>query len=117
MLIDAVVWQRKQRPVIGDIALRWGWLNNGAIEQIIRSGGVRGRFGEKAVDLDLLTSFQVKALLFFQSSQQERLGGYFVQRNILTPEELEGLLRELREHNARVQLELIRAGQRRYAYA
>lgn len=101
-LIDAVVWQRKQRPIIGDIALRWGWLKTEEIERIIKAGGLQGRFGEKAVDLNLLSAFQVRVLLYFQLSQQERLGAYFVQRNLLKTEELERLVHELREHNARV---------------
>ena len=100
-LIDAVVWQRKQRPLIGDIALRWGWLNTAAIERIIRARGLRGLFGEKALALDLLTLFQVKVLLFFQFSRQERLGTYFVQHNIMKPAKLERLAQELREYNMR----------------
>lgn len=115
-LIDAVVWQRKQRPVIGDIALRWGWLSAEAVERIIKAGGLQGRFGEKAVNLDLLSSFQVNVLLYFQHSQQERLGAYFVRHNILETEELERLVRELCEHNARVNEELLRAGHVRSAY-
>jgi len=116
-LIDAVVWQRKQRPIIGDIALRWGWLNSEAIERIIKAGGFQGRFGEKAVNLDLLSSFQVRVLLYFQHSQQERLGAYFVRHNILETEELERLAREQGEHNARVQEELLRTKQARGEYA
>jgi hypothetical protein len=116
-LIDAVVWQRKQRPVIGDIALRWGWLSADAVERIMKTGGFQGRFGEKAVNLDLLSSFQVKVLLYFQHSQQERLGSYFVRHNILETEELDRLVQELREHNARIHEDLIRAGQARSAYA
>ncbi len=102
-LIEAVVWQRKQRPLIGDIALRWGWLNTAAIERIIRARGLRGYFGEKALALDLLTSFQVKVLLFFQLSRQERLGTYFVQLHIMKPDKLERLVQELREYNLRFQ--------------
>lgn len=116
-LIEAVAWQQKQRPIIGDIALRWGLLNTGAIEQITRARGVQGRFGEKAVDLGLLTSFQVRLILFYQHSQQERLGDYFVQKNILARKELEDLVRELREHNARVLNCASRSGQERGAYA
>jgi hypothetical protein len=115
-LIDAVVWQRKQRPVIGEIALRWGWLNAGAIERVLRAGRGLGRFGENAVGLDLLSSFQVKVLLFFQNSQQERFGAYFVQKNILTPEEIECLVEELGRHNANVQHVMARNAQRRNAY-
>jgi len=101
-LIDAVVWQRKQRPIIGDIALRWGWLDTAAIDRIIRVKNGMGRFGERAMGLGLLSAFQVRTLLFFQHSQQERLGRYFVKKNFLTEEMLDALVRELREHNAQV---------------
>jgi curved DNA-binding protein CbpA len=115
-LIDALVWQRKQRPIIGDIARRWGWLNNEAIERIIRARGLRGHFGEKALALDLLTSFQVKALLFFQRSRQRRLGTYFVQHNSMKPEKLERLVQQLHEYNSRFRDEPLRIKRSRSAH-
>ncbi len=102
-LIDALVWQRKQRPVIGEIALRWRWLDHAAIERIMRARGLRGRFGEKALHLDLLTPFQIKVLLYYQISRQERLGSYFVRHGIMTSDQLMRLVRQLNEHNAHFQ--------------
>lgn len=110
-LIDALVWQRGQRPVIGDIALRWGWLNAGAIDQITQSSGLSGRFGEKAMGLGLLSPFQVKTLLFFQRSQQERLGQYFVVHKLLAADDLERFVADLQEHNARVVARFMRTGE------
>ncbi len=102
MLIDALGWQRKQRPVIGDIALRWGWLSAEGIDRVLKAGSQTGRFGEKAVDLDLLSEFQVRVMLFFQYSQQRQLGTYFLERKILTQDELDVLLDELHRHNEKV---------------
>jgi hypothetical protein len=116
-LISALVWQRRQRPIIGDIALRWGWLNTSAIERILGTMTLAGRFGEKAVNLGLLSLFQVNTLLYYQRSQQERLGRYFVQKNILTPERLERMVRELFEHNAAVRYKMIHTGRMRSAGA
>ena len=110
-LIDALVWQRNQRPIIGDIALRWGWLNAGAIDQITQSSGLSGRFGEKAMGLGLLSPFQVKTLLFFQRSQQERLGQYFVVHKLLARDDLERFVADLQEHNARVVARFMRTGE------
>ena len=110
-LIDALVWQRNQRPIIGDIALRWGWLTTGAIDRITQFSGLSGRFGEKAVGLGLLSSFQVKTLLFFQRSQQERLGQYFVVRQLLIRDDLERFVADLQEHNARVVARFMRTGE------
>jgi hypothetical protein len=116
-LINAIVWQRQQRPVIGYIALRWRWLDNAAIERIIRARDLRGRFGEKALHLDLLTPFQIKVLLYYQISRQERMGSYFVRHGIMTSEKLERLVRQQNEHNVRFRDEPFRAHQYRNAFA
>ncbi len=101
-LIQALTWQRKQRPVIGSVALRWGWLEKGSFERIIMAGNIPGRFGEKAVRLGLLTDFQVRTLLYYQRTQQERIGNFFVLQNMLTAEHLELLMHRMHEHNALV---------------
>jgi hypothetical protein len=101
-LIDALVWQRGQRPALGVIAKRWNWLDDKDIREIISLRGRPLRFGEKAVELGLLTPFHVKALLWFQRSQQERLGQYFVRQGHLSAQELERMVEELHCHNAGV---------------
>ncbi len=112
-LIAALVWQRRQRPLVGDIALRWGWLNASAIDRILRAMHLRGRFGDRAVALGLLTLFQVNTLLYYQRSQQERLGQYFVQNGILSPEKLDLAMRDLNKHNTAVRCDLLRREQMR----
>lgn len=107
-LIEAVTWQRIQRPAIGDIALQWGWLNSIGIQQVLNARHVFGRFGEKAVGLGLLSSFQVKTLLYFQRSQQERLGRYFVLNGFLSQHELDRLVADLDDHNARILSDMLR---------
>ena len=100
-LINALVWQRKQRPSIGDIALRWGWLGPDARGKISGTTSLRPRlFGEKAVELGLLTIFQVNTLLMYQRSQQHQLGQYFIMNNILSVHDMDRLVQELKEHNA-----------------
>ncbi|WP_305042208.1 J domain-containing protein [Geoalkalibacter sp.] len=100
-LIEALVWQRRQRPSIGETAQRWGWLNEAAVRTILSQRG-HHRFGEKAVDLGLLTPFQVRTLLFYQRSRHQRLGQFFVDKGLITPTELEELVRQMQEHNTRV---------------
>jgi hypothetical protein len=101
-LIKAIMWQRYQRPIIGSVALRWGWLINPSIEAISSASNLPGRFGEKAVRLGLLSDFQVKTLLYYQRSQQERLGKYFILNNILTSGQLDNLVNKLSDHNSAV---------------
>ena len=101
-LIEALCWQRRQRPLMGKIALRWGWLPEASIDQITKASYMRGRFGEKAVRLGLLSDFQVNTLLYYQRTQQERLGQYFVLKGLLTTATLELQARKMIEHNAAV---------------
>lgn len=101
-LINALVWQRKQRPSIGDIALQWGFLDSEGLSKVSRSCERQRLFGEKAVEMGMLTVFQVNTILLYQSSLQDRLGSYFVLNRFLSQEELELLARELKDHNAGV---------------
>ncbi len=101
-LIDALMWQRRQRPSIGDIALEWGLLDAEKVDRIFMEAHGPRLFGEKAVELGLLTVFQVNTILLYQRTQQSRLGDYFLQNRHLGYDELEKLVRELNEHNAGV---------------
>jgi len=99
-LIEALLWQRKQRPSIGNIACSWGWLSAEEVSEILRSTR-NGRFGNRAVAMNLLTPFRVRTLLNFQRCHQQRLGDFFLERKILTDGALEHLGAELSEHNRR----------------
>lgn len=99
-LMAALLWQRKQRPSVGSIAKRWGWLSSDEIQTVLRAPQL-GRFGSRAVDMDLLTPFQVQTLLYFQRCRQKRLGDYFVEQEILSPEKMDQLVTEMQEHNRR----------------
>lgn len=98
-LISAITWQRRQRPNLGIIAQRWGWLNEEQVKQILnyRSGALK--FGERAEQLGLLSAIQVRALLLHQRSQQKQLGSYFVEQGFFDEETLNQLLTQLAEHN------------------
>lgn len=100
-LIEAIAWQRGQRPAIGHIASRWGWLNESQIRQILRHPGLPDRFGSTAVSLGLLKPFQVQTLLFYQRSQQQRIGRFFIERNFLSESQLSQLLSDCQVHNRR----------------
>ena len=106
-LIEALVWQRRQRPTIGALAQQWGWLSADKVKKVLGSREGGGRFGRKATTLGLLTPLQVEALLRYQRSHQQRLGHYFVERGLMTGAEADLLAGELDRHNARF------AGQRR----
>lgn len=98
-MIEALVWQRRQRPIIGTLAERWGWLKAYDVQAINRMSGRRGRFGARAVDLGYLTQFQVQVLLRHQRQLQKRFGQYFVEQGMLSVAEIEAYIREQKQHN------------------
>jgi len=100
-LIEALVWQRRQRPAIGAIACQWGWLSEAKVRTILYHRGRAWRFGRKAMELGLLSALQVETLLRHQRACQQRLGQYFIDRGLLTPGEADQLARDLKHHNAR----------------
>ncbi len=99
-VISAITWQRQQRPVIGEIAKRWGWLNDEQIKQILhlRISGVH-KFGERAEHLGLLTSLQVRAVLLHQRTRQKQMGHYFIDQGFFDEATLNQLLTQLADHN------------------
>ncbi len=102
-LIMALSWQRRHRPAIGDIAMRWGWLDQHAVRRILDCSGRFLLFGQRGVHLGFLTPFQVRVLLTYQRSLQKKLGRYFVEQGLLRHYEMERLVAELKAHNAGIQ--------------
>ena len=98
-VISAITWQRRQRPVLGDIAKRWGWLDEEQIRKVLNHRGGGHKFGERAEDLNLLTSLQVRALLMHQQTRQKQMGHYFIEQGFFDEDELHYLLTQLAEHN------------------
>lgn len=98
-LISALVWQRAQRPLLGQIARNWGFLSDAAVQIILRSSN-SGLFGEKAVRKGLLTRHKLSLLLSHQRSRQQKLGKYFVQSGYLSEDEIEKAVLEMQRHNA-----------------
>lgn len=100
-LINALVWQRQQRPVLGELAINLGWLKKEDTLQVSQQRGPYARFGERAIRMGLLSPGQVKALILYQRTMQKKLGQYFVEKGILSSEEIEHLAGKLTEHNTR----------------
>jgi len=102
-LIKALVWQRQQRPAIGQLAVNFGWLKKEDSDRVGRTRGTAyRRFGERAIHLGLLSSGQVQVLLRHQSNLHQKIGAYFVENNILSKEDVEHLAKKLAEHNQRI---------------
>jgi len=104
-LVDAIAWQRAQRPAIGRIAVEFGFLapdDVGVILERRREAGANAiPFGEWAVRLGYLTSFQLLAALGQQLRLQRPIGQFFVARGILLAEEIDTVRLGVLRHNTR----------------
>ena len=100
-LIQALVWQRNQQPRLGEIGRRLGWLGKKDILAIMRHRTRTRPFGRSAVQLGVLSESQLKILLSQQKKYKKKIGGYFVEKNIMTSRQLGRLVEKCRRHNGR----------------
>lgn len=100
-LIDAIVWQKRQRPLLGAMALERGWIAKGDILHILKARRPGERFGESALRCGRLDRGQISHLLRLQKLLQPRIGQYFVKQGFFSHNELERLLKEMFLHNLR----------------
>jgi len=83
-LIDAVHWQRRQRPPVGRIAVQWGLIETSDIVRLLRTKGAKTPFCRHAVEAGALQTFQRVAVLAKQREMQRPIGEYFVEKKILS---------------------------------
>ncbi len=98
-LIDAIIWQRIQRPLIGNIAIRWEWLYEDDVREILKRRSWGEKFGESALRGGYLTTDEIRIILGRQRILQPRIGKYFVERRILTSSLVEKMAEGFRHHN------------------
>jgi len=100
---QALIWQRSQRPRLGEIGRRMGWLNEQDTFKILQSRQDRQLFGELALRLGILTREQLHFILLHQKKLHKRIGQYFVAKNYWNRLMLEEYISAHRTHNSRVQ--------------
>ena len=98
-LIDAIVWQRRHRPLIGEIALDWRMLTGKEIQQVLNWKSFSEKFGERAIRLGYLSRFELMALLGKQRRLRYPIGEYFVRQGILHPKDMEIIVEKHHTHN------------------
>lgn len=99
-LIDAIASQRRQRPLIGRIALDWGLLTDHDIGKILMHRQFNEKFGDCALRHGFLTDFHLKTLLFRQQLLQRPIGNYF-RKYGFSESVMDRLVAEQQIHNRR----------------
>jgi hypothetical protein len=100
-LIEAIVWQKRQRPTVGRIAVQWDWLDQNDILRILSQRKPNEKFGEYALRRGYLNRYQLTLLLGRQRLLQPRIGLYFIEKKILNARQLEALINKMQRHNCR----------------
>ncbi len=104
-LVEAIAWQRAQRPPLGRVAVDFGFIHPDDVAVILerrREAAANGTpFGEWAVRLGYLTPFQLLAALGHQLRRQRPIGQFFVERGVVAPDEIEAIRRRILRHNSR----------------
>ena len=99
---QALVWQRSQRPRLGEIGCRFGWLSKKDAFQILKLRKENQLFGESALALGLLTIEQLQHMILQQKKLHKRFGQYFVARNYWNTATLEEFIMMQKDHNNRM---------------
>ena len=104
-LMEAIIWQRRQRPLFGQIAVEWGILTPADVVRILDERRIerrfREKFGEFALNKHYITPYQRLAILGKQRKQQRLIGEFFIDEGYLSPREMATLIERLKAHNLR----------------
>ena len=99
-IIRALVWQRNNRPRLGEIGRQLGWLKQSDVARIMTTRASMEPFGEAAVKLGVLSCAQVEELLERQRVRQRLFGEYFVASGMFSHSEMADIVVGLERHNA-----------------
>jgi hypothetical protein len=98
-LIEAIVWQKSKRPMVGNIAVHWDWLDHNDILSIISMRRRGEKFCECALRCGYISSYQLTILLARQRMLQPLIGSFFVDRKIIALHEMERIVEQFHTHN------------------
>jgi hypothetical protein len=98
-LIEAICWQRRQRPQIGQIATAWGLICSHDVMRILTVRNLNEKFGECALRNGYISNFELLALVGKQRRLQRPLGEYFITSGILTAADLINMANKQQLHN------------------
>jgi hypothetical protein len=99
MLDDALEWQKRKRPMMGQIALRHGMLSPHEFAMLLFVQEGYALFGQAAKAQGFLGEGDLRRIAEAQSRYEYRIGDYFVEMGIIPKERLEAYHRDLCKHN------------------
>jgi hypothetical protein len=101
-LIGAIVWQKRQRPLFGEIARQWKFLSDDDIRLILKKKARDEMFGEYARRHGFLSPFQQMAVTGRQRQLQPLFGLHFVEVGLLSVVQINLMVRRKEQYNRRI---------------
>jgi hypothetical protein len=101
-LIGAIVWQKRQRPLFGEIARQWNFLTDEEIRLILKIKQRGEMFGECARRHGLLSHFQQLAVTGRQRRMQPLFGSHFTDNGLMSVIQINLMVRRMDQHNRRL---------------
>ena len=102
-LFDAVRWQRRQRPRVGEIAQSFGFLDPVSISHLLelRQGSrkLNEPLAEFARNQGYLSHFQWMAVVGRQRRLQKPIGHFWIQSGLFSVKSMADLVEDQRKHN------------------
>jgi hypothetical protein len=98
-LEDALEWQRRSRPLMGQVAMREGMISPQGFARVLCAQNQGSMFGETAQRLGLITPVGVQEIAHMQSRYDCPIGRFFVDSGLLDPSTVEQYHRDLHTHN------------------
>ncbi len=95
-----LIWQKTERPRIGELGRRFGMLKSEDISFILRNKIPLQPFGQTAQRLGMLSENQLRILIAHQQRLQKKFGAILLEKDMITPFELQNLLSQFKQHNA-----------------
>lgn len=97
-LIEIIVQQRRDRPLIGQVAVNWGLIDSDQLKYILANRKISEKFGDYAVRNGFFTQRNLLALLYKQKKLQRPIGHYLLKYGF-SPVVLERLVKKQKKHN------------------
>lgn len=99
-MIDAITWQSKVRPKIGEIGRTYKFLDHKEIITVIRQRKTGEFFGNVALRSGYVTRPQLLTMIGKQKNLNLPIGRYFLENHLFTRDELNNLIKKNNYRNA-----------------
>jgi hypothetical protein len=111
--VQALSWQWKNRPRLGEIAVEKGYLKHAEIITILRHSFPGELFGKAAIRLGFLSERELFLLLGHQQLLNKPIGLFFIEQCSFPQSEIEKQLAQMKKFNTEVKYEKQRAGKKK----